>query len=235
LRDRAPKVVVADYGSGNLLSVAQALRHVGAEVTVSDEPATVAAAERLVVPGVGAFAKAMAEIRARGLEEPIRKVAGDGRPLLGICLGMELMFDSSEEFGRHAGLGLIPGCVEAIPPTSADGRPHKIPHIGWNALRPPNGVSWRGTVLDGMKDGFAMYFVHSFTALPESPADWLAETDYDGIRLCAAVRRGNLVGFQGHLEKSGKGGLAVLKRFVRHGAGTMGREFLEAPAARAAP
>lgn len=211
---RAPQAVVVDYGSGNLLSVAQALRHVGAEVSVADDPAAIAAAERLVLPGVGAFGKAMAELKRLGLADAIDRVARDGRPVLGICLGMELLFDSSEEFGRHAGLGLIPGRIEAIPATTAAGRPHKIPHIGWNALKPPAGAAWTGTVLEGMEEGLAMYFVHSFAAVPEAEADWLAETDYNGRRLCAAVRRGNLYGFQGHLEKSGTRGLAILGNFV---------------------
>lgn len=211
---RAPQAVVVDYGSGNLSSVAQALRHVGAEVSVADDPAAIAAAERLVLPGVGAFGKAMAELTRRGLADAIDRVARDGRPVLGICLGMELLFDSSEEFGRHTGLGLIPGRVEPIPPTTAAGRPHKIPHIGWNALKPPAGAAWTGTVLEGMEEGFAMYFVHSFAAVPESETDWLAETDYDGRRICAAVRRGTLYGFQGHLEKSGEAGLAILRRFL---------------------
>lgn len=208
------RVVVVDYGSGNLLSVAQALRHVGAEVFVSDDPIVVGSAERLVVPGVGAFGKAMAELAKRALIGPIRTAGRAGRPLLGICLGMEILFDSSEEFGHHQGLGLIAGRVVSIPRTRADGQPHKIPHIGWNSVVPHNGNGWASTLLADMGNGFPMYFVHSFMAEPALEADWIADTDYNGWRICAAVRRGNLYGFQGHLEKSGEAGLKVLQAFV---------------------
>ena len=125
-------VTVIDYGVGNLLSVSRALEHCGAQVDLADNPAQIARAHRLVLPGVGAFKDGMDGLRERALVEPIRQYASGGRPLLGICLGMQLLLDVSEEFGAHEGLGLIPGRVAAIPATTADGVPHKIPHIGWN-------------------------------------------------------------------------------------------------------
>ena len=209
----ARSVTVVDFGRGNLLSVARAFEHCGATVTLADESGPVTAADRLVLPGVGAFGDAMAELARRGLDDAIRAFAATGRPFLGICLGMQLMLDESEEFGRHAGLGLVPGAVTAVPAEGADGRPHRVPHIGWNALRPANG-GWDGTVLGDIVPGSSVYFVHSFAASPESESDRLADCDYDGVRIAAAIRRGAWTGCQFHPEKSGPVGLHIIENFV---------------------
>jgi len=211
-----PTVTIIDYGIGNLLSVSRAFTHCGAEPVLTGTPEGVLAAERLVLPGVGAFADGMAGLRERGLVEAVRQYAATGKPFLGICLGMQMMLDTGEEFGSHEGLGLIPGRVVPIPPTAADGSPHKIPHIGWNRLELPSpATAWSGTVLDGIAPGAAAYFVHSFTAVPADPAHRLADCRYHGRLIAAAVRSGALYGCQFHPEKSGEVGLAIVRNFIR--------------------
>ena len=208
-------VVIVDYGMGNLRSVQKALERIGSAAVVSDEAESVASAERLVVPGVGAFADAMAGLRCLGLDEVVREVAVRGTPLLGICLGMEMLLDESEEFGTTAGLGLIPGRVVPVPATASDGEPVKIPHIGWSALALPEGRgSWKGTLLDGVTVGSAVYFIHSFMARPDDPADRVADCTYGGRPISAVIGRGNVVGCQFHPEKSGQVGLMALRRFL---------------------
>ena len=210
-------VTIADFGSGNLLSVSRALSHIGASVTVTTSADAIARAERLVVPGVGAFADSMMGLNSRGLAEPVRAFAKSGRPTLGICVGMQMLFDASEEFGDNPGLGLIPGQVKRIPATAADGRPHKVPHIGWNRLAAPgeaSGAEWRGTILDGIPVGAFVYYVHSYAGHPADQAHRLADSDYDGCPIAGVVRKGNLYGCQFHPEKSGEVGLAILKSFL---------------------
>ncbi|MDP6884753.1 MAG: imidazole glycerol phosphate synthase subunit HisH, partial [Rhodospirillales bacterium] len=209
------KVTVVDYGRGNLFSVTKAFEHCGAEVEVTQSAERVMAAERLVLPGVGAFGDAMEALRGRGLIESIREYAESGRPFLGICVGMQVMFDGSEEFGDHRGLGLIPGKVVAIPDTDSDGRPHKVPHVGWTRLDAPDGgPGWDGTILAGLGADDWVYFVHSFTAVPADDRHRLADSDYGGHRISAAVRLESLWGCQFHPEKSGPAGIAVLSRFL---------------------
>lgn len=211
-----PAVTVIDYGIGNLLSVCRALEHCGAEVLLAADPAAVPKADRLVLPGVGSFADGMAGLAAAGFVEPIRSYARNGRPFLGICLGMQMMLDVSEEFGTHRGLGLIPGQVVAVPGTGANGRPHKIPHIGWNGIFPHDShAGWEGTILAGIDPRTSVYFVHSFMSMPTKPADCLADCDYDGCRLPAAIRSGPLYGCQFHPEKSGPPGLGILRNFLK--------------------
>jgi glutamine amidotransferase len=207
------EVVVIDYGVGNLLSVQRGLEHCGVDVVVSADPQVILNAQRVVLPGVGAFANAMAALHERGLVDVIRSVAARGTPLLGICLGMQLLLGESEEFGITAGLGIIPGRVVAIPATSTDGQSQKIPHIGWNELQPSENASWEGSVLQGVRPGEAVYFVHSFQANPNEPADRVADCIYGGHRIPAVIRHGQVSGCQFHPEKSGKTGLAILTNF----------------------
>jgi imidazole glycerol-phosphate synthase subunit HisH len=208
-------VSVIDYGVGNLFSVGRALEHCGASVTMVHDAAGVAAAERLVLPGVGAFADGMAGLQERGLVPALRAYAAAGRPLLGICLGMQMLLDGSEEFGQHEGLGIIPGTVVTVPPTGLDGRPHKIPHIGWNALRLSESRSdWNGTALRGIEPGACAYFVHSYMAAPTHAADRLADCLYDGRIVSAAIARDGVIGCQFHPEKSAATGLSVLAAFL---------------------
>ena len=210
------KVAVIDYGVGNLLSVSRALVHCGAQVKVTSDPAAILAADRVILPGVGAFANGMAALRANGLDAVVHQVAAAGTPLLGICLGMQMLMESSEEFGATNGLGLIPGRVVQIPSHTTSGEPHKIPHIGWNELvLPPGRAGWDGGLLDGIAPGAAVYFVHSFMAQPTDPAHRLADCLYGGIAVSAAVQHGQVLGCQFHPEKSGELGLRVLANFLR--------------------
>ena len=207
-------VTIIDYGVGNLLSVARAFVQIGAEAVVTSDPAAITRAERLVLPGVGAFSQGMQELRQRGLIEPLRAFARSSRPFLGVCLGMQMLLDSSEEFGAHPGLGLIPGKVVAIPRTKQDGNPHKIPHIGWNALQPAPGADWSTTALADVRPGAYAYFVHSFSAEPTRRENRLADVDYNGRTVCAVVSNGGIIGCQFHPEKSGDVGLSILRRFL---------------------
>lgn len=212
----AMDVVVVDYGLGNLLSVRRGFESSGATVTVTSDPAVILAAPRLVLPGVGAFARGMEELCANGLDDVVREVARKGTPVLGICLGMQMLFETSEEFGRSAGLGLLPGRVIPVPATAADGAALKIPHIGWSGLIPSAGrVSWVGTVLEDVEQGAACYFVHSFMGDPADPSDRVADCRYGDQLISAAVQRDNVQGCQFHPEKSGPVGLTILERFLR--------------------
>jgi glutamine amidotransferase len=210
-------VTVVDYGIGNLFSVRQALERCGASVELTSDTASIAAAERLILPGVGAFADGMRGLNDRGLVEVLRTYAGTGRPLLGICLGMQMLGTTSEEFGEHAGLGLIPGRVIAVPRTTTEGKRHKIPHIGWNGLWPTDGADWKATLLEDTTPGTSAYLVHSFHLVPDDPSHALAYCDYGGYQLTAAVRSGSIFGAQYHPEKSGEAGLRMLAAFLRLG------------------
>lgn len=210
------KITVIDYGIGNLLSVRQAFEYCGAEVVLTDSPELIRNASGLILPGVGAFENGMDGLRKRQLIQPIRDLVDKGKPLLGICLGMQMLLDSSEEFGDHAGLGLIPGKVLAIPKTKADGNHHKVPHIGWNALLVPEPSStWKGNILDGIEPRSCVYFVHSYTAQPARPEHRLADCEYNGRLISAAIRSKNVYGCQFHPEKSGEIGLQIIKNFIR--------------------
>jgi glutamine amidotransferase len=209
------EVVVIDYGMGNLLSVRRGLEHCGASVTVTADPDVIRSATHVVLPGVGAFANGMTELRSKGLDVVVRDVATRGIPLLGICLGMQMLLGESEEFGVTAGLELIPGRVVPVPTTTADGQPQKIPHIGWNALvLPPGRKNWSGSLLQEVKSGEAAYFVHSFMASPTDPVHRIADCLYGGRKVAAAIGYGNVFGCQFHPEKSGEVGLRVLRQFL---------------------
>ncbi len=208
-------VVVVDYGIGNLLSVTRALESCGASVTVTSDPKLIVEAERLLIPGVGAFADGMAELAERALVEPIQDYASKGRPLLGICLGMQLLFSESEEFGSCAGLDLLAGKVAAIPNLTQSGQWRKTPHIGWNELLRAGGrESWDGSLLAGVPEMAATYFVHSFSAQPSEFAVRLADCDHEGFMVSAAVQSNHICGCQFHPEKSGEIGLSIVRNFL---------------------
>lgn len=209
------EVTVIDYGIGNLFSVQRSLEHCGATVTVSADPETILASSRLVLPGVGAFGNAMVALAERNLVEPIREVAASGKPLMGICLGMQLLLSESEEFGRNEGLNLIPGRVVAVPDHDADGQPLTIPHIGWNALVPCAPTGWQHPLLKDNRIGDAMYFVHSFMAIPDDPSCRLVDCLYGGHSIPSIIASENLLGCQFHPEKSGESGLRLMKTFCR--------------------
>lgn len=214
MAEAARTVVVVDYGLGNLFSVCRALERAGGAPEISSDPARILAAGRVLLPGVGAFGDGAAGLRERGLVEPLREFARTGRPMLGVCLGMQLLLSVGEEFGTHEGLGLIPGRVTKLEPKAADGGALKLPHIGWNVLR-PEGAGWAGTPLAGLASDAPVYFVHSYAPRPDDPAHVLASCGYGSDRFCAAVRRENLTGCQFHPEKSGPTGLGILSSFLR--------------------
>ena len=209
-------VTIVDYGVGNLFSVRKALEKCGANVVLSADPDVLLKSDRLVLPGVGAFGGAVSELQRLGLVEVLQKFAASGKPLLGICLGMQLLFDESEEFGLHAGLGLIPGRVVPIPIVTSSGDRIKIPHIGWVSIsHSAANISWEGTVLSNTKSGDCVYFVHSFMAKPKNLTDQLASCAYGGHSIAAVVAHRNIIGCQFHPEKSGNVGLSILQAFCQ--------------------
>ena len=209
------RVTLIDYGIGNLLSVRRAFEACGAEVVLTENPAEIVSADCLVLPGVGAFADGMRELQNRKMVEPILAACASGKPLLGICLGMQLLFTESEEFGVHKGLDLLAGRVVAIPNEMPSGAWRKTPHIGWNELRlPPGRDSWSSTLFAGMSEGSAVYFVHSYAVVPADSTVRLADCDYEGFVVSAAVQQGQICGCQFHPEKSGEVGLSVIENFL---------------------
>lgn len=202
-----PRIVVVDYGVGNRRSVEKALEQAGASAVVTDDPARVRAADGLVLCGVGAFPAGAERLRASGLVPLIKDRVADGTPLLGVCLGMQLLFDRSDERGGAEGLGLLPGPVRQLQPALG----LKLPHIGWNSVTWSEGTT--SPLRAGLPDGAAFYHVHSFVARPEDPADVVARGDY-GSPFVTAVGRGNVHGAQFHPEKSSTDGLRVLRGFA---------------------
>lgn len=212
------EVTVVDYGSGNLFSVERALEHCGAVVKMAHSPAEIDTADLLILPGVGAFADGMQGLRERGFVEPIVRHARAGKPLLGICLGMQMLATRSTEFGTHAGLGLIEGEVVAIPSTTTSGERQKTPRIGWAALhRPAHCDDWAGTVMGAATPNEAMYLVHSFFFRPSDPSHVVSYYDHGGHEITAAVQKGNIAGVQFHPEKSSEAGLRLLANFLANG------------------
>lgn len=209
-------ITVVDYGRSNLLSVQRALEHCGAAVRLARSAAELDGAEFLVLPGVGAFADGMAALRKAGMEQPLRMLAQGGVPLLGICLGMQLLFDSGEEGGRTDGLGLIAGEVVPLPAHTAAGEALKAPHIGWSVLSPTAAApTWLCSAANS--DG-EVYFVHGYHAKPANARDCIATITCGGHTLCAAVRRGGIYGLQFHPEKSGEAGLSLLRAILAENA-----------------
>jgi glutamine amidotransferase len=201
-------IAVLDYEAGNLTSVELALRHVGAQPVVTADPEAVLRAERVVFPGVGAAGTAMATLRARGLDEALREVVRAGVPVLGICIGMQLAFGRSAEDGGVDCLGLLPGEVvrfEAPPEAGI-----KIPHMGWNAIRPTR----PHPLLQGLPDGAECYFVHSYYPVPAEEPLVACRTEYAGVTFASAAGRENLFVTQFHPEKSGEVGLGILRNFL---------------------
>ncbi|OUR98818.1 imidazole glycerol phosphate synthase subunit HisH [Halobacteriovorax marinus] len=207
-------VTIIDYGVGNLLSVKRGIEYFGAEVVVSSNPDVILSSERVILPGVGAFSNGMKELEKTGLDTVVKKVAEKGIPLLGICLGMQMLFDESEEFGLTNGLGLIEGKIVKIPTTNKDGKLVKIPHIGWNSLDRSESISWEDTILKNNNKGDEMYFVHSFMAIPKNKDNLISFSTYQDIQISSVVQCKNIMGCQFHPEKSGDFGLKVLQRFL---------------------
>jgi imidazole glycerol-phosphate synthase subunit HisH len=198
-------VILIDAGTGNLRSVQKALESVGANVERTDDPKKVLSGKKLVLPGVGAFGDFMSGLSARGLEDAVKDAAGRGVPLLGICVGMQALFEVGHEMGEHAGLGLLPGKVMRF----AESLSVKIPHTGWNQVE----VQKDAPLFDGIESGEYFYFNHSYACQPLNSSDVIATTEY-GIRFACAMRQENIFGVQFHPEKSQAVGLRILKNFL---------------------
>ncbi len=215
-----PQVVIIDYKMGNLFSICRVINHLGGEAVISTDPLVITSAERLILPGVGAFGDGMSHLRELGLIEPIKKFARSDGKLLGICLGMQLLMSESEEFGSHLGLNLVDGKVKRFLEPTQDSENYKIPHVGWNGLDFPKPiigrekVVWQGSILEDVAVGAFVYFVHSYIVSPVSPAVVLAETVYGRDRFCSVLRMGNMYGCQFHPEVSGNIGLNIVKSFI---------------------
>ena len=207
-------VTVVDYGLGNLYSVQRACESCGSVVDVTADAGRIAAAERLILPGVGAFEDGMSGLRARGLVEPLQAFAASGRPLLAICLGMQMLADVSEEFGSHEGLGIVHGRVVPIPGLTTTGEPHNIPRVGWTGLDTCENATWSGTPLQLTAPGAAVYLVHSYHFVCADASQLLAVSDYGGHAIASAIRAKNVVGFQFHPERSGPEGLRILSSWL---------------------
>lgn len=204
-------IVVADYGRGNLFSLGQALRQLGADPVISDDADALARADQIIFPGVGAFGDAMEGLRQRALIEPLRAAARSGTPILGICVGCQLLLTRGEEFGRHDGLDLIPGTVARLPePRAGDPDAARIPNVGWRPLD-VRGVS---PVISSVRPDDWMYFVHSYAPMVDDENDIAATTRINGADIPVAIARDNIVGVQFHPEKSGPAGLRLLARFL---------------------
>lgn len=220
-------IAIIDYGMGNLHSVSKAIERLGFDYVITDDPRQLEKANGLLLPGVGAFGDAMKQLKAHGFDEKIFKLVEKGVPLLGICLGMQLLFSSSEEGGEHEGLNLLKGHVKKLPSTNSGGQSFKIPHMGWNELRPKMGMDRGGDGLKGEKfqrclqevlqsstpEGY-VYFVHSYYVALMEENDLMAYADYSD-RVPAIVGRGNVIGMQFHPEKSGATGVSLLKQFCK--------------------
>jgi glutamine amidotransferase len=198
-------IVIIDYQMGNLRSVQKGFEKVGHQAEISDDPQRIAMAEKVVLPGVGAFEDAMTALRERNLIEPIRQVVEADKPFLGICLGLQLLFDVGYEDGRHAGLGILPGEVVRFEPQEN----LKVPHMGWNRLH----FRQESPIFAGLEEGVHMYFVHSYYVVPRDESVIAAEASYP-TPFCAAIRRERLFATQFHPEKSQSDGLRILRNFA---------------------
>lgn len=198
---------IVDYGIGNVKSIENAIIKLNAVPFLSNNHKEILQCDKIILPGVGAFKNGMQRLLEKGLDKTVRSFVDSGKPLLGICLGMQLLFEYSEEFGHTKGLGIINGGVKKIPTD------RRLPHIGWNTLAPTK-QTWEDTILANFERTDKVYFVHTFAAFPEHETNYLAKAVYQGIPFCAATIRENVVGTQFHPEKSGEAGLSILNKFI---------------------
>jgi len=204
-------VAIVDYEAGNLFSVEHACKTVGLKPLITSRPEDILQSDALILPGVGAFGDAMKNLRMLALVQPLREFAASGKPFMGICLGMQLLFSRSEEFGEHEGLNLIEGDVVKFPYVNSYGEKNKIPQICWNQIKNPShfGEKWHDTPLEQIADGEFMYFVHSFYAKPRNSENILTLTEYGGLEYCSAIIKKNIFATQFHPEKSAEEGIKI--------------------------
>lgn len=208
------KVAIIDYGVGNLFSVNKAFTRIGVDSFITSKPSEILASTRVVLPGVGAFGNGIRKLVEADLVSVVKEFASSGKPLLGICLGAQLLLESSQEFGITSGLGIIKGEVVEIPKESSTQDSIRVPHIGWNNLIYSGGTaSTRGTILESIPEKSMAYFVHSYMLSPEDSGHRLADVDYQGIIISAVIKCNNVSGTQFHPEKSGEIGLQILRNF----------------------
>jgi glutamine amidotransferase len=208
------KIVIIDYNLGNLFSVNQALTNIGLNVTISSDATDINDADALVLPGVGAFGDAMKNLMNKNLVIPIKNSIETGKPFLGVCLGFQLLFNESEEFGFTKGLGILKGKVKRFNSVNMGGNSIKVPQIGWNRIDKCTGAIWNNTPLMDIKDGEYMYFVHSFYVMPEED-NCLSQTVYEGLTYISSIKKDNLFACQFHPEKSAKEGLKIYNTWAK--------------------
>ena len=206
------KIAVLNYGVGNLKSIVNALASLPCDVALTNDAGEITSSDKLVLPGVGAFAYCMEQLVANGLDSVVRQEAASHKPMLGICVGMQMLFDSSDEHGSHRGLGLIPGAVKKLPVQISN--EVRLPHIGWNRVTYNRVVE--NKVFAELPNEEEYYFVHSYACMPENSEHVLARASYADVDFTAAVLRKSICGVQYHPERSGPAGLALLNNFVRH-------------------
>jgi len=207
------KIGILDYGAGNLKNVCRAIEHLGYDYQLITSPQDVMNAEKLIIPGVGAFKVAMEQLAALELIEPIRQLAEKSIPIMGICLGMQLLFETSSEFGSTNGLGILTGTINPIPDVNSSGDRVKVPHVGWNELIVNN---LKSSIINDLSKNEAVYFVHSYRVEDFDKADIVAHCTYNDLKIPAIVQRKNVLGCQFHPEKSGTVGLKIFKNFLKN-------------------
>ena len=213
-----PKIHIIDYGLGNLHSLGKAMNYLGVKTENISRPSDLGKTDGIIIPGVGAFGEGMTKLKERGFVEPLLEIASAGKPILGICLGMQFFFSFSSEFGMHSGLNLIEGQVVSLSDSSKNtiNNELKIPHIGWKPLlKRANTIDWNNTILSEIKKDEEVYFVHSFMCVPDNEKYILAYAEYGNSRFAAVVKKGNIYGCQFHPEKSRETGIKILREFVK--------------------